>query len=32
MRRATPLVGVLLSVAVVSVAAGRYPGGYDWLG
>lgn len=30
MRRIFPLLGVSLSVAILIVAAGHYPGGYDW--
>ena len=31
LRRNIPLFGASLSIAVLVVAAGRYPGGYDWL-
>ena len=31
MRKSIPLLGVSVSLAILVVAAGRYPGGYDWL-
>ncbi|MEM7201506.1 MAG: DUF998 domain-containing protein [Planctomycetota bacterium] len=31
MRTTVPLLGAIASVALLVVAAGRYPGGYDWI-